>query len=233
VVRRQQSARYNQGPDAAPPGQTRHADPHDGDYIHLTTTKTDTDLLPGAHLSVDFSNQRAGRLAAARTMTRADDTDLAGAVEPQRPRDAACQPQGPHKGIEIAWQQPIGDGFGLDLNCTDAVGRDSNGAPLAGSSRHTCNAEGWYENDILGGRLIYSVRPDFLTGIVSALPQYAAGSDDVSASLNFKLTGQLSLSLDAKNLAGTLARQYVVRKDMPAAIYNNGKQFYLGLKYSL
>jgi hypothetical protein len=25
----------------------------------------------------------------------------------------------------------------------------------------------------------------------------------------------------------------VMQKDMPAAIYNNGKQFYLGLKYSL
>ena len=35
------------------------------------------------------------------------------------------------------------------------------------------------------------------------------------------------------HLAGTLARQYVVQKDMPAAIYNNGKQFYLGLKYSM
>ena len=60
-----------------------------------------------------------------------------------------------------------------------------------------------------------------------------AGSGDVSASVNLKLTDQLSLSFDAKNLAGTLARQYVVQKDMPAAIYNNGKQFYLGLKYSL
>jgi len=60
-----------------------------------------------------------------------------------------------------------------------------------------------------------------------------AGAGDVSASINWKLTDQLSLSFDAKNLTGELARQYVVRKDMPAAIYNNGKQFYLGLKYSL
>ena len=44
---------------------------------------------------------------------------------------------------------------------------------------------------------------------------------------------QLTLSFDAKNLSGELARQYVERKDMPAAIYNNGRQFYLGLKYSM
>ena len=113
------------------------------------------------------------------------------------------------------------------------MGRDSNGAPLAGSSKHTYNAEGWYENDFLSARLIYSYRSDFLTGIVSALPQYVAGAGDLSASVNFKLTDQLSLSFDAKNLAGALARQYVVQKDMPAAIYNNGKQFYLGLKYSM
>ena len=89
------------------------------------------------------------------------------------------------------------------------------------------------ENDSLSARLIYSYRSAFLTGIVSTLPQYVDGSGDLSASLNLKITPQLSVSFDAKNLTGQLARQYVVNRDMPAAIYNNGKQFYLGLKYSL
>ena len=93
--------------------------------------------------------------------------------------------------------------------------------------------EGWFENDTLSTRLIYSYRSDFLTGIVSALPQYVAGAGDWSASINYKLTRQLTLSLDAKNITGELARQYVVRRDMPAAIYNNGRQFYLGLKFAL
>ena len=66
-----------------------------------------------------------------------------------------------------------------------------------------------------------------------ALPQYVAGAGDWSTSINVKLTDHLTLAFDGKNLTGELARQYVVRKDMPAAIYNNGKQFYLGLKYSL
>ncbi len=305
VVRTQQVAHYNEGADAAAPGDTVYPDPHNGDYIHVTTTKTYTDLLPSLNLSYDFTNKLVGRFAASRTMTRADYTDLAGAVslngqngtgsggnpqlKPVRSTNwdaslewyfapqslleigvfymdltsyigygqttvfapnlqqnpivstptypyAVAQPvndKGTNKGIELAWQQPIACGFGLDLNYTLADGRDSNGAPLAGSSRHTYNAEGWYENDVLSARLIYSYRSDFLTGIVSALPQYVAGSGDVSASINLKLTDQLSLSFDAKNLAGALARQYVVEKDMPAAIYNNGKQFYLGLKYSL
>jgi iron complex outermembrane receptor protein len=305
VVRTQQAAHYNQGADAAAPGQTVYSDPHNGDYVHVTTTKAYTDLLPSANASYDFTNKLIGRVAASRTMTRADYTDLAGAVslngqngtgsggnpqlKPVRSTNwdaslewyfapqsllevgvfymdltsyigygqttvlapnlqqnpivttptyayTVAQPvndKGRNKGFEIAWQQPIAYGFGLDLNYTYAAGRDSNGAPLAGSSRHTYNAEGWYENDSLSARLIYSYRSDFLTGIVSALPQYVAGTGDVSASINFKLTDQLSVSFDAKNLAGTLARQYVVHKDMPAAIYNNGKQFYLGLKYSL
>jgi iron complex outermembrane recepter protein len=305
AVRTRQVARYNEGADAAAPGETVYPDPHNGDYIHVTTSRTYTDLLPSANLSVDITPKLIGRLAASRTMTRADYTDLAGAVslngqngtgsggnprlKPVRSSNwdaslewyfapqsllelgvfymdltsyigygqttvlapnlqqnpivttptypyTVAQPvndKGTNKGFELAWQQPIAYGFGLNLNYTHAVGRDSNGARLAGSSRHTYNAEGWYENDCLSARLIYSYRSDFLTGIVSALPQYVAGSGDVSASVNLKLTDQLSLSFDAKNLAGTLARQYVVRKDMPAAIYNNGKQFYLGLKYSL
>ena len=305
VVRTQQVAHYNEGADAAAPGDTIYPDPHNGDYIHVTTSKTYTDLLPSANFSYDLTRNLIGRLAASRTMTRADYTDLAGAVslngqngtgsggnpqlKPVRSTNwdasiewyfapqallelgvfymdltsyigygqttvlapnlqqnpivstptypyTVAQPvndKGTNKGFEIAWQQPIAWGFGMDLNYTYALGRDSNGAPLAGSSRHTYNAEGWYENDFLSARLIYSYRSDFLTGIVSALPQYVAGAGDVSASINVKLTDQLSLSFDAKNLAGALARQYVVQKDMPAAIYNNGKQFYLGLKYSM
>jgi len=305
VVRTRQVAHYNEGSDAAAPGDAIYPDPHNGDYIHVTTSKTYTDLLPSANFSYDFTNKLIGRVAASRTITRADYTDLAGAVslngqngtgsggnpqlKPVRSTNwdaslewyfapqsllevgvfymdltsyigygqttvlapnlqqnpivttptypyTVAQPvndKGTNKGFELAWQQPIAYGFGINLNYTYALGRDSHGAPLAGSSKHTYNAEGWYENDVLSARLIYSYRSDFLTGIVSALPQYVAGAGDVSASINWKLTDQLSLSFDAKNLAGTLARQYVVRKDMPAAIYNNGKQFYLGLKYSL
>ena len=303
VVRTQQQADYNEGADAAGPTDTVYTDPHNGDYIHAQTTRTYTDLLPSANLSYDFSRSLVGRLGASRTMTRADYTDLAGAVSlnGQNGTGSAGNPQlkpvrssnfdaslewyfapqsllevglfymdltsyigygqttvtapnlqqgvatstfdyavavpvndkGSNKGVELAWQQPVGGGFGVDLNYTYTLGRDSNGAPLAGSSKSTYNVQGWFENDAFSARLIYSYRSAFLTGIVSNLPQYVDGAGDLSASLNLKLTAQLSVSLDAKNLTGQLARQYVVSRDMPAAIYNNGKQFYLGLKYAL
>ena len=303
IVRTEQQANYNEGADAAAAGQTVYPDPHNGDYIHAQTTKNYTDLLPSANLSYDFSRSLVGRLAASRTMTRADYTDLAGAVslngqngtgsggnpqlKPVRSSnfDASLEwyfaPQallevgvfymdltsyigygqttvtapnlqqgiatptfdyavavpvndkGTNKGVELAWQQPVWGGFGVDVNYTYVQGRDSNGAPLAGSSKNTYNVQGWFENDAFSARLIYSYRSAFLTGIVSTLPQYVDGAGDLSASVNFKLTSQLSVSFDAKNLTGQLARQYVVTRDMPAAIYNNGKQFYVGLKYSL
>jgi iron complex outermembrane receptor protein len=303
IVRTRQQADYNEGADAAGPNDTVYPDPHNGDYIKVRTTRTYTDLLPSANLSVDLSRSLIGRLAASRTMTRAEYTDLAGAVSlnGQNGTGSGGNPQlkpvrstnfdgslewyfapqsllevgvfymdltsyigygqttvtapnlqqgvatptfdyavavpvndkGTNKGFEIAWQQPVWGGLGVDLNYTYTLGRDSNGAPLAGSSRHTYNVQGWFENDIVSARLIYSYRSAFLTGIVSTLPQYVDGAGDLSASLNLKLTKQLSMSFDAKNLTGQLARQYVVNRDMPAAIYNNGKQFYLGLKYSL
>lgn len=305
VVRTQQHADYNEGADAAAPGDTIYHDPHNGDYIKVRTDKTYTDLLPSVNFSYDFSRSLIGRLAASRTMTRAEYTDLAGAVslngqngtgsggnpqlKPVRSNNfdatlewyyapqallelnvfymnlvsyigygqttiyapnlqqnpivttptypyAVAQPindKGTNQGFEIGWQQPLPHGFGVGLNYTYAHGRDSAGAPLAGSSKNTYNAEGYFENDAFSARLTYSYRSDFLTGIVSALPQYVAGSGDLSASVNLKLSSQLTLSFDAKNLTGALARQYVVNKDMPAAIYNNGRQFYLGLKYSM
>jgi len=303
IVRTRQEANYNEGADAAGPGDTVYPDPHNGDYIKVRTTKTYTDLLPSANLAYNFSRDLIGRLAASRTMTRAEYTDLAGAVSlnGQNGTGSGGNPQlkpvrstnfdgslewyfapqsllevglfymdltsyigygqttvtapnlqqgiatptfdyavavpindkGTNKGFELAWQQPVWGGFGVDLNYTYTLGRDSNGAPLAGSSKHTYNVQGWFENDYLSARLIYSYRSAFLTGIVSTLPQYVDGAGDMSASLNLKLTRQLSMSFDAKNLTGQLARQYVMNRDMPAAIYNNGKQFYLGLKYSL
>jgi iron complex outermembrane receptor protein len=305
IVHTHQEANYNEGADAAGPGDVIHSDPHNGDYINVQTVKDFTDYLPSANFQYSFRKDLIGRLALSRTMTRNDYTDLAGAVslngqngtgsggnpqlKPIRSNnfDAAIEwyfaPQallsfgvfymdlvsyvgygdhavfapnlqqspavttptyeytvstpindkGTNKGFEFAWQQPIANGFGADLNYAWCLGRDSDGKPLAGSSKHTYNVEGYYENDTLSARLIYSYRSDFLTGVVSALPQYVAGTGDWSASINLKLTSQLTLSLDGKNLAGALARQYVERKDMPAAIYNNGRQFYLGLKYSL
>jgi iron complex outermembrane receptor protein len=144
--------------------------------------------------------------------------------------------KGTNKGFEFGWQQPIAAGFGLDANYSYCLGRDQAGAPLAGSSKHTYNVEGWFENDLVSARLTYNYRSDFLTGIVSAFPQYVQGAGDWSASLNVNATKHLTLIFDAKNLAGTLARQYVQLPGLPAvpsAIYNNGRQFYLGLKYSL
>src|SRR5262249_27174782 len=99
--------------------------------------------------------------------------------------------RGTNKGFELAWQQPVGGGFGFDVNYAYCLGRDSLGAPLAGSSKDTYNLEGYFENDAFSARLIYSYRSDFLTGIVSNLPQYVAGSGDWSTSLNYKLTDQL------------------------------------------
>jgi len=303
IVRTHQVAHYNEGADAAGPGDTIYHDPHNGDYIKVTTDKTYTDLLPSLNLSYDFSRQLVGRFAASRTLTRADYTALAGAVsldgqtgtgsggnpelKPIRSTnfDLALEwyyaPQsllsfglfymdlnsyigygettvtapnlqqgistptfdyrvsvpindkGTNQGFELAWQQPLGGGFGAYANYAYCDGKDSLGAPLAGSSKNTYNIEGWFENDAFSARLIYSYRSDFLTGIVSTLPQYVSGAGDWSASVNWKLTDHLTVRFDAKNLTGELARQYVLRQDMPAAIYNNGRQFYLGLNYTL
>jgi iron complex outermembrane receptor protein len=310
LVNTHQVADYNQGvgDTGAPPGVTVYPDPHNGDYYQVETVKDYTDLLPSANVRLDLQKNLVGRLSASRTMTRADYTDLAGAVslngqngtgsggnpllKPVRSTnfDAAVEwyfaPQallqvglfymdltsyigygqhsvfapnlqhnppiptptfeytvsspvndkGTNKGVELGWQQPVAAGFGFDVNYSYCLGRDSNGQPLAGSSKHTYNLEGYFENDAFSTRLTYNYRSDFLTGIVSAYPQYVQGSGDWSASVNVKLTKQLSLSVDGKNLAGTLARQYVQIAGVPAvpsAIYNNGRQFYLGLKYSM
>ncbi len=82
----QQVAHYNEGADAATPGEPVSEDPHNGDYIHCDHHARPT--RPAAQHELQRSTSRRGvigRVAASRTMTRADYTDLAGAGEPERP----------------------------------------------------------------------------------------------------------------------------------------------------
>ena len=137
---------------------------------------------------------------------------------------------GHSEGIELQWQQPIAYGFGVQANYTYADGTDQNGNPLVGDSKNTFNATGYFENRWLSARLAYTYRSHFFVGLDRSSAENQDNTGELDASVNVKVTPNITLSADALNLTDPMLKYYALNKDQPRAIYDNGRTFYVGLR---
>ncbi|HEY0766891.1 MAG TPA: TonB-dependent receptor [Steroidobacteraceae bacterium] len=145
------------------------------------------------------------------------------------PRNIAARNQG----VEVAWQQPLGLGFGTYLNFTLADGKAAGGSELYGASKFTGNAELYFENERFSARAAYSYRSRYLMGIVLAVPEHDTSTGTLAVSLNYKINEQVALSFDGVNLNNPILREYGFNNDQPEAFYVNGRQYFLGLRVAL
>jgi iron complex outermembrane receptor protein len=159
-------------------------------------------------------------------------TNNAGAIEAYT-ITAPINVKAKNKGIELGWQQSLGNGFGFSTNYTYTHGRDSDGQPLVGSSKNTYNLEGYFENDTFSARVAYTYRSDYLVGLDRATTQYEAGVGNLAASVNYKINDRVSLQFDALNLNNPVLKYYGDNKDQPRAFYSNGRQFFFGVRVAL
>ena len=147
------------------------------------------------------------------------------------PTNANAQVQG----FELAYQQPIGENFGIDANYTYSDGSTSHtwadgSNALLGNSKDTYNVGAYFENDTFGARVGYTYRSSFLIGLSSVNPYYQDSFGTVSVSLNYKATDWLNFSLDALNLNDPTYKYYQ-SSTIPVAFYNNGRQYYLNARF--
>jgi iron complex outermembrane receptor protein len=136
------------------------------------------------------------------------------------------------KGIELAWEAPIGEYFGVFANYTYADGETDDGSPMLGTSKNTYNVGAYFENDMFNARVNYTYRSEFYSGLDRASAFYQDEIDSVSASLGWKISDNLSLSLDALNLNNPKTAYYAENSDRPRSIYENGRQYYLNLRFN-
>jgi TonB-dependent receptor len=127
------------------------------------------------------------------------------------------------KGVELAYQQTYdflpgilsGLGAGLTYTYVDAgdfnnssLGAEqsplSGGLPLAGVSKHTINAVGFYEKGPLSFRLAYNWRSDFLQTprdvIFPFSPIYGESTGQLDGSIFFSVTDNIKLGVQGVNL---------------------------------
>ncbi len=138
-------------------------------------------------------------------------------------------------GVEVAYEQPIGDNFGINANYTYADGSTSHvwedgSNNLLGTSKNTYNVGGYFENDTFGARVSYTYRSQFLIGLKGASPYYQDEFGTLSLSLSYKATDWMSVTFDALNLNNPTLKYYQSTA-IPSAFYENGRQYYLNFRF--
>jgi iron complex outermembrane recepter protein len=138
-----------------------------------------------------------------------------------------------NKGVELSWQQPVWNNFGVLTNYTWADGELDGGGEMLNASKNTYNVTGYYEDDRFSARLAYSYRSSYKAGVDRGASQHVDSMPSLAASVNFKLNEHLTVTFDALNLTNETIKMYANNKDQPRAFYSNGRTFYLGLRGKL
>ena len=140
-------------------------------------------------------------------------------------------PGGSNKGFELQVSRPIWGGFGVIGNYTYSDAKSSNGDPIPGNSKHAFNLTPYYERGPLSVRLAYTYRSKFFINIDRATPLNQKATSQLDASASFKLSDNFWITADAMNLTNEKIELYSGSTVRPRAIYDNGRQFYIGARF--
>lgn len=139
------------------------------------------------------------------------------------------------KGLELTYEQPIGDNFGIAANYTYADSDSDGLKPVYGTSRDTYNLSGYFENDLFNARLSYTYRSEFYAGVARTDDFFQDGVGNLSASLGYKVNDWMTVTLDALNLNDPELKYYSQvngeGRKLPYAFYENGRQYYLNFRF--
>jgi iron complex outermembrane receptor protein len=133
-------------------------------------------------------------------------------------------------GVELQLQQPIAYGFGVQANATYVDGHQAGGAPLVGTSEWTYNLVGYYEDHGLSARLAYTFRSHFYVGLDRSSAENQADYGVLDGSINYDVTKNVTLTLDATNMTNSLLKYYAANTTQVRAVYDNGTQWFAGFR---
>lgn len=136
-------------------------------------------------------------------------------------------------GFELAYEQPFLSNFGFAANYTYTDAEDDDGGPIVGASRDTYNLTGYFENEKFNVRVAYNFRSHFYSGLDRSTAFNQADFGSVAASFGYKISDNLSISLDGRNLNDPKLKYYALNEDQPRSIYRNGRQYYLTLRMKM
>jgi iron complex outermembrane receptor protein len=135
------------------------------------------------------------------------------------------------EGAEFEVQAPIWNGFGVQAAYTYSHATTQSGDPLPGNSQNTFSMTGYYENDKLSARLAYTYRSEFFVTFDRATPLNQKALKSLDGSIAYSLTDNFTVTFDAVNITDKKIEQYSGESFRPRAIYDNGRQYYAGVRF--
>jgi iron complex outermembrane receptor protein len=135
------------------------------------------------------------------------------------------------EGAEFTVQAPIWGGFGVQTNYTYSHAKTQSGDPLPGNSENTFNFTGYFENDVLSARLGYTYRSKFFVSVDRASPLNQKALKSLDGQLSYNVTEHVTLTFDAINITDEKIEQFSGAEFRPRAIYDNGRQYYAGVRF--
>lgn len=139
-------------------------------------------------------------------------------------------PGGRNQGFEFQVSRTLWGGFGVTGNYTYSDAKIKGGGPVAGNSKHALNLSGYFENKLLSARLSYNYRSAFFIAIDRAAPLNQSATESIDGSFSVNVTDNIALSVEAINLTNEKIVQYSRTRVRPRGIYDNGRQFYFGVR---
>jgi iron complex outermembrane receptor protein len=135
------------------------------------------------------------------------------------------------EGAEFTVQAPIWNGFGVQTNYTYSHSKTQSGDPLPDNSENTFNLTGYFENDVLSARLGYTYRSKFFVTVDRASPLNQKALKSLDGQLSYNVTDHITLTFDAINITDEKIEQFSGAEFRPRAIYDNGRQYYAGVRF--
>lgn len=155
-------------------------------------------------------------------------------------------------GLEIAGRTALTflpgwmKGFGVDANFTRmtfkyAAGNellnplDDSVLPYPGLSRNAYNVGLWYDQGKVNARIAYHHRDRFYTGSndISGNPNFRDGSGYLDAKLQLRLTRNVTLSFEGKNLTDQAELTYAGDLSRPNELAWSGRRYFVGVAFRL
>jgi len=155
------------------------------------------------------------------------------------------------KGVELAGRTALTflpgflSGFGVDANYTRMTYSYARGAELLnsldgtqlsfpGMSKNSYNASIWYDRDKLNARLAYNYRSSYYTGgndVNTGNPVFMNASGYLDAKIQYRVTPQLTFSIEAKNLTDEVSQTTAGGETRKNDLGWNGRRYYAGVGY--
>ena len=142
------------------------------------------------------------------------------------------------QGFSLAFQTNFGHGFGLLSNFTQADAKAASGSRLPFNSKHQVTVSPFYENDRWSARATYSWRSKYYTQADRGNFLVTDGHKSLEASLNYKLTKELTLGLDGMNLLDSEYRSYAevagvaATEKLVRGVYRTGRRYLATLRFA-